>query len=400
MDSPQPSNPPTTQPASIALLALAAFMLLCGLCACAFYVIVPFTDKSATQLEASTVFGATAGFGFFLAAILAWQGASQNPGSAGKNFPPALALALAFLGALFLGTGALAFKSIAPFAFPPIHFLAAILIPLTFIAYAARRLGGTSGARALVAYFSWGAMGATFLAFVAELVTAGLLILVAALALSATPDGRALLDPFLAQLRFARNGTLPELPSQLLNSPIVANGILIYFAVIVPPIEEALKTFALVFMNRERTRLADAVLWGIAAGAGFGALENLFNATAFLSAWTFGMILRVGATTMHVANGALMGRGWYAARVEKKWGRLGIAYGASVFFHMLWNGAVIFLSQQAATFELGSSAAVEKLFAQGIFVLALGGVILTLSVLGIVWIIYAVRNAQKNLMTN
>lgn len=400
MESSQPANDSTTQPTHWVMLALAALMLLCSFCSCALYVIIPFTDKSATQLEASTVFGAAAGFGFFFAAILAWQGAKKDSASAAKKFPPALALALAFLGAIFLGTGALSVTSIAPFAFPPIHFLAALLIPLTFVAYAARRLGGTSGLRALVAYFSWGAMGATFLAFFAELITAGLLILVAALALSATPNGRALLDPFLAQLRLARNGTLPELPSQLLNSSIVANGILIYFAVIIPPIEEALKTLALVFMGRERTRLADAVLWGITAGAGFAALENLFNATALLSAWAFGMMLRVGATTMHVANGALMGQGWYTARIEKKWGRLGIAYGASVLVHMLWNGAVIFLSQRVATFDLSAGVGFEKVLAQGVFVFALAGVIVILSLLGIVWIIYAVRRAQQNLTTN
>jgi hypothetical protein len=142
------------------------------------------------------------------------------------------------------------------------------------------------------------------------------------------------------------------------------------------------------------------VLWGIAAGAGFGALENLFNATGLLSAWAFGMFLRVGATTMHVANGALMGRGWYAARVEKKWGRLGIAYGASVLFHMLWNGAVILLSQRAAGFDFNPGIAVEKLLAQGALVLALAGGIVILSILGLVWIVYAVRSAKQNPLVN
>lgn len=398
MDLSQTPYPPNSKAAKLAMLSLAAFMLLCGLCACAFYIIVPLADRSGTRLETSTVFGATAGFGFFLAAILTWQGSKPSPTA--RNLPPALALALAFIGAVFLGSVTLTFQSVAALTFPPFHFLAAILIPLTFIAYAARRLGRTSGLRALVAFFSWGALGATFLALMAEVLMAGLVILVAAIALSATPDGRALLNQLSASLRFAQNGTFPELPAQLLNNSIVANGILIYFAVIIPPIEEALKTVALALMNRERTRLADAVLWGIGAGAGFGALENLFNATAFLSAWAFGMMLRVGATTMHVANGALMGQGWYAARIEKKWRRLGLAYGASVFFHMLWNGTVIFLSQRAASFELNSGAGLEKMLAQGVFVFALGGVIVILSGLGIVWIIYAVRHAQQDLTTN
>jgi RsiW-degrading membrane proteinase PrsW (M82 family) len=386
------------------MLAVAAFMLLCGACSAAFYVIVPFTNRSTSQLETNAALGATAGFGFLLAALLAWQGINALRGKdstpAARFLLPAPAFVLAFLGAILLGIGALSLRSIASFTFPPFHFLASIFIPLAFIAYAARRLGKLSGLRTLVVSFSWGALGATFLAFVAELAVGGLILLIVALAISFTPGGVTTLERLRAILQTSSRGDPTRLANQLLSNPWVTTGFLVYVAVLIPPIEEAFKTLVLAFVNPQRTRLADAVLWGISAGAGFAALENLFNSIGLLDVWAIGMLMRAGATVMHVANGALMARGWYAARVERRWSRLVAAFSVSVFVHGLWNGSVILLSQRAATLGADPAAALTQSPAQGVLIIALVAVIALLSVLGLVWIVYAVQSAPTSLQVS
>ncbi len=398
---PTPEAPPGIKRfGGLGVMALATVLFLCGLCSAAFYIILPLTEKnSASSLETNTVFGAMAGLGLFFGVLLAWQGVNiycqRETLPAARIFPPVLAFALALLGAIFLGFGALSLKAIAVYAFPPWHFLAATLIPLVFLAYAARRLGIVSGLRALVISFSWGALGATLLALIAEVLVGAVIALIALVVLSSTPAGQATLGQIRSQItRLPQDATQLN---QLLASPGTATIFFLYFAILVPPIEEAVKTLVVAFIDPRRTREADAVLWGIGAGAGFAAFENLFNTAALLNAWLVVIVMRFGATTMHIANGVIMGRGWYAARVERRWSRWFIAYAGSVFFHAIWNGSVILLSQSALALSSDPGAAVQKLFAQGALMVSLMGVIGILTILGWVWIAYATRTAQKSL---
>jgi hypothetical protein len=102
---------------------------------------------------------------------------------------------------------------------------------------------------------------------------------------------------------------------------------------------------------------------------------------------------RVGATIIHVANGATMARGWYAARVERRWSRLFLAYLASVSLHAAWNGLAIGQIVGApqspnpqTLFDLSSPGSiVSVVIAFGLIVLALGGV---------GWIAYSVNSAR------
>ncbi len=405
LQSLEPPNHPTTQPPThksvgITLLAFALFLLSCGLCSSLFYVILPLTgSRSASSLETNTVFGAMAGLGLVFGTLLGWQGVSawrqKDSIPAARIFPPVLAFASALLGAIFLGVAALSIRSIAPYVFPPWHFLAALLIPLVFLAYAARRLGKQSGLRALVISFSWGALGATLIALVVEALLAAIGIVAWLVALSSNPSGQATLAQIRSQLE--RLSQDPAQLNQLIENPLFTTALLIYVAVLIPPIEEAVKTLVVAFMDPRRMSQADAVLWGIAAGAGFGAFENLFNTATLLNVWVIVIVMRIGATTMHITNGVIMGRGWYAARVERRWGKLFIAYAVSVFYHALWNGSVILLSRSMLAFSSDANAAVQNLFAQGALVISLMGVIVILALSGLVWIAYATRTAQNRL---
>ncbi len=382
---------------------LAAFLFLCGLCSTAFYVVFPLTNSgAATSLETNTVFGTTAGLGFFFGAILGWQGVNvyrrRDSMPAARGFPPVLAFVCALFGAIFLGVGALPFGSISPYIFPPWHFLAGLLIPLVFIAYAARRLGKGSGLRMLVISFSWGALGATMFALFAEIIIALVGVVVWLIALAMSPGGQATLEQIRVQLAHLNQD--PNQLNRLIESPLAVLVVIVYVAVLVPPIEEALKTLIVAFMNPRRMSKADAILWGIAAGAGFGAFENLFNTATLLNVWVIVIVMRLGATIMHVTNGAIMGRGWYAARVERRWGQLFIAYAVSVLYHALWNGSVILLSRSMLAFSPDANAAIQNLFARGAMMISLLSVLGILALLGLVWIAYATRTAQLSLQPN
>lgn len=403
MESPTSSSnspAPETSSASplfvggVVMLVLAGLLLLCALCSAFIYVIQPLaSSKASSSLEQNIFSGSVVGIGLFLGGLLAWQGWTTVRGRASvpaaRVFPPVLALGLAFVGALLLGLGALALPRLAVYAFAPWHFIAAALPPLILLAYAARRVGVTSGLRALVVALGWGALGATTLAFLLEAVVGLVLVAVVIVALASSPDGRMLLRQIESQLQVAgRTGDVESL-AQSLNSPAAIAGVLFYVALLVPPIEEAVKTLVVAFADPRRTRPADAVLWGMAAGAGFALVENNFNVVAADAAWALAMVVRVGATTMHVATGALIGRGWYAARAEGRWNALLIAYLVSVFFHALWNGTAVLISS-SFLFQARGAPTLQTLLPVG----AMAMVLIILTGLGLGWIVYSVRAAR------
>ncbi len=382
------------------MIVLAAFLLLCGLCSAAFYLFLPFLEQNrATVIQNNVIFGASAGFGILFGSVLAWQGLETVHGResirAARVFPPVVATLLAFLGALLIGLGALSFQPLAAYTFPPWHFVASVMMPLAFLAYAARQLGKDSGLRALVAPVAWGAMGATALAALLEISIALVLVLIVVIAASLMPGGSAIIDQWRAILRPGRLGGDLTQASQWLSNPAVIGGLLFYFTLIVPPVEEALKTIVVAFVDPRRARWADLLLWGMGAGAGFAVMENLFNASVTLTAWATVMVLRVGATTMHIANGTTMARGWYAARAEGRWSGLILAYAASVLLHAAWNAVAIVLSG-SELFIQSQTAALTSLLAGSTLVLALVAILFILFLLGLVIIVYSVRTAREN----
>jgi RsiW-degrading membrane proteinase PrsW (M82 family) len=260
-------------------------------------------------------------------------------------------------------------------------------------------LNVTSGLRALVASLGWGALGSTFLALSLEAMIGVIILVGIAVTIALLPDGASQLNRLSTELRALR--ALDEqaaLRFLLANPGIIALG-LIYFAGIVPLIEEAVKTLGLALMNPSRTRARDAVLWGVAAGAGFAFVENALNTGVMLEVWAVAMLARVGATIMHTANGITMARGWYAARVERRWDKLFIAYAASVMVHAIWN---VFAAGQAVgilgLMNEGRALRAESLWLWLNLAMLFGLAVLTFG--GISWIVYAVRTAREPTLSN
>jgi hypothetical protein len=129
--------------------------------------------------------------------------------------------------------------------------------------------------------------------------------------------------------------------SRLILSPpvLMAGGVI--FIIVAPLLEEFVKSLGGPLLGFQRR--GDAFLWGVTCGAGFSALEGLFNGGAVLEGWGLVMLFRWGATLMHALASGLMGLGWYGFLARgRPWQLLG-AYGASVGVHALWNGAAMAL---------------------------------------------------------
>ncbi len=380
----------------VSMLVLAVMLISCGLCSGLAYLVFPLIARQvSTGLEMNVVMGAAAGFGILFGLVLVWQGVQTLRGRvsvpAARVFPPLWAFAFAYFCAIIAGLGALALAPLTSYALPPLHFIAASVPPLALLAYAAHRLGNHSGFRALVATLSWGALAATSLAFLLEAVSGLALILLAVLLVAAQPNGREILDQMQGLLAAAqRTGDWAPL-SKWMSQPAVMAGFVFYFALLVPPMEELVKTLVVAFIDPRRTRAADALLWGMGAGAGFAIAENLFNAAVTLADWGPVMLLRAGASVIHVTNGALMGRGWYAARVERRWGSLFSALIASVVLHALWNAAALFLSAAAPEGIASSSLSLTPTVQTGALLLFL----VLLAAAGLGWIGHSVRAALK-----
>ncbi len=399
-------NVPASSPATaltwrgVVLMMIAVLFLACGVCAGLFYLVTPIVSRRAENIADNVLLGSVALLGSVFGVIILWQGINwmrgRASGSAASAFPPVFVLAMLFVIALMLGTITFALKTLAAWLFPVWHFIAASCIPLIFLAYAARRLGKTSDFRALFASLSWGALGVTPIVLVSELVVGTVCILLIAIVLMLDPETRTILDQLDTRTLLERDPANLASAIQILIHPWVIVVVLVYFALIVPAIEETFKTLIIAFGDPTRLTLARAMLWGVGAGAGFALIENIFNTSALQIVWALAMLMRVGATTMHVVNGVIMGRGWYAARVERRWGQLGMAFVISVLVHGLWNAITIALGISVAFATRTHSLDVSDLMQPvGWFIGALSLGLMVLAFGGMTWFVSAVRAVRE-----
>ena len=394
--NPLPTPPPRHFVGGVWIIVLALFLLSCGFCSTIFYGVLPFSSDTEV-VQTNTIFGALAGFGILFGAACLWQGIATVRGRAPpmvtRVFPRSAFFFIAFFGAIALGMSTLALgasgigKSIAAYVFPFWHFIAAAAPAFALIAYAARRIGNVSSVRGVMLAFGWGALGATMLSLILEVVVAVTLVVVAVVVISLAPGGAATLEQLRVELQRAQSRNDLASLTRWVTHPGVIAGALFYLAVIVPLAEETFKTLALGLIAKQ-ARWNDVLLWGLSAGAGFAVMENLFNASPVLSAWGIVIVMRAGTTIMHMANGAWMARGWHAARVERRWGKLIQAYSISVLNHAAWNAAALVLSGSVIFFT-------ERQTPLVVLMAALGVVLFTLASLGWVSIVYAVRRAQS-----
>lgn len=288
--------------------------------------------------------------GGILGGLFTWQVGSSLQGRPSARFwlPPLWILLLIFIPALIIGQLLISFNLWPILTFPPIHILAATLPSLAILAFVGRVLTPLKlDWREIITHLTGGAFLATTIAFTLELVI-GILLLFLAFAVTAfLPGGSDLIDQFISDFQDATLIQDPTSLSELLLSPPIAVTIILVLVVIAPLIEELTKVLGIMAMSYRRPLAARAFVWGVAAGAGFGLIENLLNTITGLEIWALVIVMRVGATLMHALNSGLVGVGWQTFRADRRLLPLLQTYGLSVIIHAAWNGAVVAIAGSA-----------------------------------------------------
>lgn len=275
----------------------------------------------------------TAGLGL----PLAWESWQSLSGRASSIYwPRRIWLWVAVYG-LALAGGQLVLSIGLEALFPVFHLLAALAPPFLLVALVARGLKACVRRRNLVLQTSSGAFLSTTLALTLEGAFVFGLLIALFVAVGLQPGGGELLQGLANRLQdpvwledSLSSASFPV-------SPWVIVVALLVMAVVVPTIEEVVKTLGVPLLAYQRPSRAEAFLWGVAGGAGFALAENLFNALGGLDVWAPVAAARIGATLLHGFTGGVMGLAWYDLLLERRWiPALGL-YLLSVGVHAVWN---------------------------------------------------------------
>jgi hypothetical protein len=196
--------------------------------------------------------------------------------------------------------------------------------------------------RRVISAWGWGLSGGALLAMVLEIAAFAGALLVLALFLGTTGQDTQF-DQWMTALQ--DSGGVGDGESAALrtmfDNPLIVLAVIAAVGLVVPLIEETAKSLAVVMLRRRLGSPRDGFLYGVAAGAGFGMLENVFYNVSTLDDWWSTAALRFGTILMHALASGLVGLGWYYALRRKLWGRA-LGFGlAAVALHGLWNASQI-----------------------------------------------------------
>ena len=321
-------------------------LLLSGGAGCAvLYLLLPFLYHGPDLLVSSLTVASVAAIGLTLGFGLIYHGRRFLGGHTSAMFyPPSPGrLILLFFLCLFVGQLMVSMLPSARFtalAFPPFHILAAATPALAILAFVGRRTNAASW-RTVILELSHGAVLAPTGALAAELVVGLAVVVAISLVVALTPGGVEGLVELSVNLQDPTWLENTDNVARLVLSPAALSAITLVFVVMAPLIEEFLKGLGVLLLGYRLRGQAEALLWGVACGAGFAIGESLFNGSIALEGWGAVMLMRCGASLMHCTASGIMGLGWQQALVRRRPWRLLAAYGASAGIHALWNAAAV-----------------------------------------------------------
>ena len=327
-----PSDSPPSRFLAYAAVLVGGLLLLSGLAAVVGYLGLPLRAFGEDLLgpQLGQMAGMFLGLVCGTLAIYHGLGSILNRPSRPLKLMPVYLFWIAFAVVLGLGNVALNFHVSEEYLFPPLFLLGAALPPLGVVAWASRRLGWPvtwrQGALALVA----GSTLSIFLAILLETTLPYLVyLLVAPLEFLFYSFGEV----------FASGGS--GLLERLFFSPLIL-VFLVATALEAPIPEEFAKALGVTFFGRKRiTTERQALVIGLACGAGFAILENMLyeGLYAQYNGWSWGgvTLLRGLGAVLHPLGTGLVALGWFRARAHGR-SRLLKAYLLAVGLHTLWNG--------------------------------------------------------------
>lgn len=240
--------------------------------------------------------------------------------------PPPWMILLAFALVVTAGGIALRTRGGPSLDFVPLLFLGAALPPLAVLSIAAADVGLPPTARRVAVAAVAGGTLSGVAAVILEILLPGIV------ALLALPVG----DMVREIIAIVDEGRF----SDLLRSP-AALLLLVEIGIVAPIVEEAVKPLGLIILGRRIQTPRDALLIGIACGAGFAIVENIMYEGGGIGLWTGITVVRGIGGALHPFGAGLVSLGWFAVfhRQEGAWRRLVHYYLIAVGAHALWNGA-------------------------------------------------------------
>jgi hypothetical protein len=362
---------------SLGLAALAAFTALQGGGVEAFF-----------PIWAAAAFGA---LGLLGLPPIYWavRGLLGKPPSARGRPRPVWVLGAALFPVSLL-LGYLAFETEAlPQGFGLLAHLLAAGAPVLIAASLGLQLGPLISIRRGWGHFLAGLWAVPPVALVLELLGLIPIVLLLILGLSLSAEGRAVLD-LLSASPVVNDADLREVVGTFVAQPWLLLLLAAYLSLLVPMLEEALKTMAVwPLLGRDLTP-AEALLGGLLGGAGYALFESLFLPQPG-GDWTATMLARGGTPLIHGLCTAMTCWGLAQAIGQGRWGRLLGAYATAVALHGSWNlGAV----------ALGLSAVLPVADLPGVGVeagrvvgLASSGALVGFSILALLALVYLLRRA-------
>lgn len=354
------------------------------------YLLLPLTYEGPDLLATSLTVASLAAMAVTLGFALAYQARASLRGLPSRTFQPpsARSLGLLFLVCLIVGQGLISFAGRSrgtAILFPPFHVLAAACPALAILAFVAKRTKAGSW-RTVTLEVSHGALLATLGALTAELMVILALVIAVSMVVVFTPGGAERLMELSANLQDPVWLENPENLAQLVLSPAALFLIVLVFTLIAPLIEEFLKGLGVLLLGYRLRGRAQALLWGVACGAGFALAEGLFNGSLALEGWSPIMLLRCAASLMHCVASGIMGLGWHQTLTSRRPWRLLAAYTAATGIHALWNAAAVGVALPSLLILDNP----DDVFAQGLAGLIILGslvllVVLTVSVVVVLW---------------
>jgi RsiW-degrading membrane proteinase PrsW (M82 family) len=359
------------------------------------YLLLPAVYEGPDLLATSLTIASMAALAMTLGFALAYQARASLRGSPSRTFQPPSpwSLGLVFLACLIVGQGLISLAGQSrgtAILFPPFHVLAASCPALAILAFVGRRTKAGSW-RTVSLEVSHGALLATVGALVTELIVILALVIGVSMVVVLTPGGPERLMELSANLQDPVWLENPENLTELLLSPAALLLIVLVFVLIAPLIEEFLKALGVLLLGYRLRGRAQALLWGVACGAGFALAEGLFNGSLALDGWSVIMLLRCAASLMHCVAGGIMGLGWHETLTSRRPWRLLAAYGVATGIHGLWNAAAVGVALPSLLI-LDSS---DHMYAQGFAELIILGSLLLLVALTIFMVVVLWRLTKR-----
>jgi hypothetical protein len=247
--------------------------------------------------------------------------------------------------AIALGYLAFSLNLIPAIIGPVAHFLAASS-PVVVAATAVLANAPGFSVRRLWGHFLSGLWLVPPSALAIEILAIIPIVLLIILGLSLSPDGVHFLQS-LQNLQLLSPRELEELINQALNQPWIIFLVLMFITLIVPLIEEALKTMVIWPLLPRGLGPKEAFIGGAIGGAGYALFESLFLPQPG-GLWIATMFGRSGTSLVHALAAGMTCWGLSQAVGRRKYAALGLAYVAAVILHGTWNLAALGLGLAAS----------------------------------------------------